>query len=362
MFAYPTPANRNFPLAHIKQSVSPPPHTSSSVNDDGKFIFDEYKTHKDITTPIQHWQLRNLIRSPSPRTVIHPSDEAVHMFNTKTKEDTPILTDLPFTPTTIDSGYGYIAMAGQRGMAMIKDMNSDWSARFNAGPGMNNSISLAKTINNEIRVMVCNNDQTVCILSVPNMEKLCTLRMPAAINHTSVSPNGRMMLMVGDNGIVYLYNITESSDYQQISSYKASEEPALSCAWNQSSEKFAVTSQDGNVSIWDITQQNNVEPICRIGSTETRKTRKAPRSIQFSKGPLDLLAYSEHVSTINIIDTRTFETRQVIRLAPNDMDYHITGLSFSPDNRSLFVGMEDSIIELSVDICSRRRFAAAGIV
>ena len=58
------------------------------------------------------------------------------------------------------------------------------SARFNAGPGMNNSISLAKTINNEIRVMVCNNDQTVCILSVPNMEKVCTLKMPAAINHS----------------------------------------------------------------------------------------------------------------------------------------------------------------------------------
>ncbi|KAI9255199.1 WD40-repeat-containing domain protein [Phascolomyces articulosus] len=362
MFAYPTPANRNYPFAHTKQTVSPIQLTSSSVNDDGTFVFTQYKTHKEVTTPIQHWQLRNLIRCSNGRTVIHPSDEALYMFNAKTNEDIPILTDLPFTPTTIDAGYGYVAMAGQRGMAMVKDTKSDWSARFSAGPGMNNSICLSKTINNEIRVVVCNNDQTVCILSVPQMEKKATLKMPAAINHTSVSPNGRMMLMVGDNGIVYLYKITESDDYQQIASYKASEEPALSCAWNPSSEKYAVTSQDGNVSVWDITQNARTEPICRIASTETRKTRKAPRCIQFSKGPLDLLAYSEHVSTVNIIDTRTFETRQVIRLAPNDMDYHITGLSFSSDNRSLFVGMEDSIVELNVDICSRRRFATGCIV
>ncbi|KAI8144395.1 WD40-repeat-containing domain protein [Fennellomyces sp. T-0311] len=359
MFAYPTFNNNNYPFAHTKQPVDPTPPTSSAINDDGAFAFNTYKTHKDVSTPIQHWQLRNLIRSPSQHTIIHPCQEALHMYNTKTGQDVPILTNLPFTPTTIDTGFGYVAMAGQRGMAMVKDLNSDWSAKFSAGPGMNNSISLSRTNNNDIRVTVCNNDQTVCILSVPSMEKVATLRMPTAMNHTSVSPDGQKMLMVGDNGTAYLYKISESGDYDQIASYQVSEEPALSCAWNQSSEKFAVTSQDGNVSVWMV---GHGEPLCRIASSETRKTRKAPRAIQFSRGPVDLLAYSEHVSTVNIVDTRTFESRQIVRLAPTDMDYHITGLSFSPDNRSLFVGMEDALVELGVDICSRRRFASSRIV
>lgn len=262
---------------------------------------------------------------------------------------------------------------------------------------MNNSITLSKH-HNGVRVTVCNNDQSVCIMSVPNMERIATLRMPAAINHgkcgcekglciygltdlcpitASVSPDGRMMLMVGDNGMVYLYEITASDDYKQMAVYQgnvlllaysshcihtlyiktASEEPALSCAWNQSSEKFAVTSQDGIMSIWQV---GNPEPLHKIASTETRKTRKAPRAIQFSKGPLDLLAYSEHVSTVNIIDTRTFETRQLVRLSPRrDMDYHISGMSFSPDNRYLYVGFEDAIVQLDVDVCARRQFGSS---
>lgn len=188
--------------------------------------------------------------------------------------------------------------------------------------------------------------------------------------------------MVGDNGMVYLYEITASDDYKQMAVYQgnvllshhhlawtmfihiqgiymyiASEEPALSCAWNQSCDKFAVTSQDGIMSIWQV---GNPEPLHKIASTETRKTRKAPRAIQFSKGPLDLLAYSEHVSTVNIIDTRTFETRQLVRLSPRrDMDYHISGMSFSPDNRYLYVGFEDAIIQLDVDVCARRQFGSS---
>ncbi|KAG0171438.1 hypothetical protein DFQ30_000944 [Apophysomyces sp. BC1015] len=134
----------------------------------------------------------------------------------------------------------------------------------------------------------------------------------------------------------------------------ASEESAQCCGWNQTSEIFAVTSQDGYVNVWDIRQAHK---LCRLGSAETRSTRKAARSIQFSKGPLDLLAYTEHVSHVNIVDTRTFESRQVMRLSPAEMDYHISGLSFSPDNRSLFVGLENSLVELAVDVNTRRQFA-----
>ncbi|CDS11593.1 hypothetical protein LRAMOSA03856 [Lichtheimia ramosa] len=356
MFAYPTFSNNNYPLANTKPTApQAPPATTSTIYDDGSFVSSEYKTYP-VDTTIQHWQLRNLIHCPKAHNVLHPQPNALNMFNTKTGEDTPILTDLPFTPTTMDTAFGYIAIAGPRGMGMVKDLSGSWSAHFTAGPGMNNSITLSKH-HNGVRVTVCNNDQSVCIMSVPNMERIATLRMPAAINHASVSPDGRMMLMVGDNGMVYLYEITASDDYKQMAVYQASEEPALSCAWNQSSEKFAVTSQDGIMSIWQV---GNPEPLHKIASTETRKTRKAPRAIQFSKGPLDLLAYSEHVSTVNIIDTRTFETRQLVRLSPRrDMDYHISGMSFSPDNRYLYVGFEDAIVQLDVDVCARRQFGSS---
>ncbi|KAF7727500.1 hypothetical protein EC973_007478 [Apophysomyces ossiformis] len=244
---------------------------------------------------------------------------------------------------------------------------------------MNNGTSLAQ-YNNEVRMAICNNDHTVKIYSVPTMERIAVLNFTSPINHgktnviliqlsmgthhpmggvggfdtvASTSPDGRKMVCVSDTGNVYLYDI-RASDYQLMATMKASEEAAQCCGWNQSSEIFAVTSQDGYVNVWDI---RHTQKLCQLGSAETRNTRKAARSIQFSKGPLDLLAYTEHVSHVNIVDTRTFESRQVVRLSPAEMDYHIAGFSFSPDNRSLFVGLEHSMVELAVDVNSRRQFA-----
>lgn len=96
--------------------------------------------------------------------------------------------------------------------------------------------------------------------------------------------------------------------------------------------------------------------------TQTRKTKKAARCIQFSSGPLDLLAYSEHVSNIYIVDTRSFETRQIVRLSPENEDHAITGLSFSPNSRLLSVGLEDRVVELTIDVSGRRQFGEGGLI
>jgi len=48
--------------------------------------------------------------------------------------------------------------------------------------------------------------------------------------------------------------------------------------------------------------------------------------------------YSEHVSYINVVDTRSFEEKQVIRVAPPNVDQHISGITFTPDSKHAYVG------------------------
>jgi len=48
--------------------------------------------------------------------------------------------------------------------------------------------------------------------------------------------------------------------------------------------------------------------------------------------------YSEHVSYVNLVDARTFNERQVVRVAPAYHDEHISGIALSPDSRVCFVG------------------------
>ncbi|KAL7325857.1 hypothetical protein PS15p_208284 [Mucor circinelloides] len=348
--------NQQRDLLEKKVNVNPVTKIGYAIQNDGSFVAVKY-VHK-IATFIQHWQLRNLIVSPQNSTIIRTKRNALYTYDTKSGIDACYQDSLPFTPTSIHTKCGFLALGGQTGMLMIKDLSTGWYAIKTAGRGMNNSICLSQH-QDEIRLTVCNNDQTVSVFSVPDMEKIQTLKMPSAINFCTVSPDSKKVLLTSDQGVAYLYTINQDGFYTDKCEYKVSEEPSLSCAWNQSSEMFAVTSQDGFVSIYNI---HSATKLCHLGSAETRKTKKAPRSIQFSTGPLDLLAYADHVNHVYIVDTRTFETRQIVRLSPENEDHSITGLTFSSNSRSLYVGLEDRLIELQVDVSARRQFGGGRLM
>ncbi|ORZ06473.1 WD40-repeat-containing domain protein [Absidia repens] len=324
------------------------------VQNNGNFTQENKQMVHGVETTIQHWQLRNLVSSPSSHVVVLPHHNSLQFYNTKLKSVIRTV-DLPFAPMSVDTKYGYVAVAGPRGLTLVRALDNDWSSDvFNVGPGMNNTIGLSK-IGQDIRVTVCNNNHTIHTYSVPSMERISYLELPSAVNHTSVSADGKQMLATSDTGDVYRFSI-QGDTYNLETTYKVSSEACLGCAWHPSSTMFAVTSQDGQVNVYNAVTQ---EKLCQLVSSETRKTRKAARCVAFSKGPLDLLVYSEHVSQVNIVDTRTFDRRQIIRLAPHDMDAHIAGITFSPDNQSLFVAMEDNLTELVLDLACRRQFPGA---
>ena len=81
------------------------------------------------------------------------------------------------------------------------------------------------------------------------------------------------------------------------------------------------------------------EKLAKFGSKQNPQVKGACRSVKFSpSGSMDLLMYSEHVSYINVVDTRTFEEKQVIRVSPPNIDQHIAGITFTSDSKHAFVG------------------------
>ncbi|KAI7894485.1 WD40-repeat-containing domain protein [Mucor mucedo] len=321
-------------------------------------LFVSIKKSYYVSTFIQHWKLRDLICSLSNTAIIHPKQNAIYKFDTKTQRDTKFHSELSFTPTTLDTRGQYMVVGGQTGIIMLKNLVTGYFRTYRLGEGMNKSVCLSEW-NTKLRVVVCNSDQSVYVSTIPELEKIQTLKMAAVINYCIVSPDGKKLLMASDHGGVYLYHINKYGLYQEQSSYKVSNEPCISCAWNQSSDMFAVTSQDGFVSVFNI---HSGLRLAQLGSFETRKAKKAARCVQFSSGPIDLLAYTEHVSNIYIVDTRTFETRQIVRLSPENEDRAITGFTFSPDCRKLFVALQDHLIELEVDRSERTQFGAGSLI
>lgn len=152
-----------------------------------------------------------------------------------------------------------------------------------------------------------------------------------------MSPDGRKMITVGDDNRVQLFNVTSSGQYELSTTMAVSRDANFSVAWNHTSEKFAVSSQDGSVHVWDIRSRN---PLARFAGLHPSITKGAARCVKFTQtGAVDLLAFTEHVSHVHIVDARTFDGQQTLRVGSAGHDTPITGLCFSNDSQKMFVGM-----------------------
>ena len=50
----------------------------------------------------------------------------VLQYNTARKTSIALLKDVSFSPTTITSAYGYLAVGGQRSQVIIRQLTSNW--------------------------------------------------------------------------------------------------------------------------------------------------------------------------------------------------------------------------------------------
>ena len=219
-----------------------------------------------------------------------------------------------------------------------------------------NSISVHRIQDEEahlddIVAVLTNNDSTVRLYSLPaNMETKC-LPLPFAMNHATISPDGRTLVAVGDVNFAYFFQREIQHPPPQIPKphnrltsahldwtltnvvdLHASEAAATQCyfttAWSPSGQLVAVGSEGGYITVFDIDrlQDPDVEDeaavVAVVPSSRPDFSNPHPgavRSMMFSPEPWDLLIWAEDQGRICIGDLRTgLKTRQVINLDPKD--------------------------------------------
>ncbi|KAH9831631.1 WD40-repeat-containing domain protein [Rhodofomes roseus] len=253
-----------------------------------------------------------------------------------------------------------------------------WENKFTIEPGsINNSVSLTSinlTRSNESsvepRLVVSNNDHTIKFFEIgmrrnksnaPRLQDGGQLKLDVAVNHSSISPDGRTLLCVGDSPDVFLYRIrggahlsfdpisklslapyiANSPYYYTPSTLSINSVPAsFSTAFSADGSKFVVGSQEGAVVVWDVRstkplkvmQTNKHRGLERIANGEasgylydqpwdwTRGAGSAPgwgvRSLKFSPSGVgrEVLTFTEHTALVHVIDARTFEKEEIIRM------------------------------------------------
>ncbi|PCH42108.1 hypothetical protein WOLCODRAFT_137703 [Wolfiporia cocos MD-104 SS10] len=355
----------------------------------------------DVT--IGHVQLRDVLICPHESGVVtYPSHHSIveHDLLASPHPNARQLADVGFTPNSLcalklpNSEHTLLAAGGQEAELYLALWTSQPSRTGRRGFGsklwdhkyiverasINNSVlltSLSLTESHqssaEPRVIISNNDKTVKFFDIAvrrskgfsQTSRLSTvgqLHLDVPVNHSSISPDGRTLLCVGDSPDVYLHRISgssritvspistlslspyisSSSSYSSFSSGPSSATaPASFCtAFSSDGSKFAVASQEGVVVVWDVrstkplkvfqTDKTRTSAHSSVDETNawmyegpwdwSRSASHAPgwgvRSVKFSPAGVgrEVLTFTEHTNLLHVIDARTFEKEEIVRM------------------------------------------------
>ena len=300
-------------------------------------------------TTIQHWQLRDLVQCERAHEAHCVHGQEVVRYDGQ-KEEGTIVQQLKFSPTSMTVSHGYVVSGGSRSeLHVTRQATGETIFSQLLGGNVNNALHVGRDQAGNLKLFVCNNDDTIKVFSLPDMALAATIMCSVPINYCALSPDGRSLACVGDNNDVHLYRCSHHGDqFLKIKRLSEAHDHGMSVAWNPSGSCFAAASQDGLVCVWDVRSQR---PMAKFS------TSLACRSLKFSRGPVDLLAFAEHEENIHLVDARTFATRQTIRVGSPGMDSsNISGIAFFPDGSHIYAGLDDSISLYEIDTSMRRSF------
>ncbi|RVW87217.1 putative WD repeat-containing protein C2A9.03 [Vitis vinifera] len=144
--------------------------------------------------------------------------------------------------------------------------------------------------------------------------------------HTSLSPDGKLLVIVGDNpdGI-----LVDSQTGKTIRPLCGHLDFSFASAWHPDGNIFATGNQDKTCRIWDARNLSKSVAVLKgnLG---------AIRSIRFTSDGR-FMAMAEPADFVHVYDAKNgYEKEQEI-----DFFGEISGVSFSPDTESLFIGVWD---------------------
>jgi hypothetical protein len=224
-----------------------------------------------------------------------------------------------------------------------------------AGQEIVNSISIHKLAGDreegtldDVVAVITNNDKSIRVFSLTSHSQTGLFELPFAVNHATISPDGRILVAVGDYQQAYFY---ERVDHPRADSKRMHYASAccvwellnivalhvprnitatgyFSTAWSPSGRLCAVASECGYVSVIDMAALHEFEDAEDAIVSVQMSTRPdvihtsgaipgAVRSMIFSPSPWDLLIWAEDQGRVCLADLRTgLKTRQILKLEP----------------------------------------------
>ncbi|XP_023523577.1 uncharacterized WD repeat-containing protein C2A9.03-like [Cucurbita pepo subsp. pepo] len=314
----------------------------------GNSFYDFQFNTRLVKSTIVHFQLRNLLWATSKHDVYLMQNYSVLHWSSLLRRSKEVLNvSKPVVPTlklpglrsqslsrvqisTMAVKENLIVAGGFQGELICKYLNHPQVAFCTKITANENAITNAVDIYQDsvgkIRIMTANNDAKVRIFDAENFASLGCFSFDWSVNNTSVSPDGKLLAVLGDNPDCL---ITDANSGRTIGSLRGHLDYSFTSAWHPNGHILATGNQDTSCRLWDVRKMSESMAVVkgRMG---------AIRAVKFSSDGR-FMAMAEPADFVHIFDTESgwVEEQEI------DMFGEIAGISFSPDSESLFIGVSD---------------------
>lgn len=331
-------------------ALVPPP-----ARRDGEF-YQFARNTRHVKSTIVHFQLRNLVWATGPHDVYTLHRCTVRHYDCLARRSSVAL-DLSgdsngvgrVQVSTLCVKEGILAAGGFGGEIVCRSVGSRCVAHRARVSRNENAITNALEVYTSPgaaspRILACNNDRALRQFDVETFRLVAQRDFDWAVNHATVSPDGRLACVVGDDPEALLLDTRTN---ETVATLRGHLDYGFATAWHPDGWVFATGNQDTTCRIWDRRYMSSALAIFRgrIG---------AARSLRFSPNG-DFLAMAEPADFVHVVDARgpgAFSRCQEIDLfgevagvafaaGEGTRGAHRVGAVGSAVRDSLFVGVAD---------------------
>ncbi|KAG6384039.1 hypothetical protein SASPL_156167 [Salvia splendens] len=283
----------------------------------GGAYYEFWQNTRSVKSTILHFQLRNLVWSTSKHDVYLMSHYSIIHWSSLSSKKTEVLNVSGHVAPS--EGELICKYLDRPGVSFCTRTTYDDNA-------ITNAIEIYDGPSGAVHFTASNNDCGVRDFDLEKFQLVRHFSYPFPVNHTSLSPDNKIIAIVGDNPVGML---VDSQTGKTIGSLRGHLDFSFASAWHPNGYMFATGNQDKTCRVWDARNLSKSVAVLKgnLG---------AIRSIRFTSDG-QFMAMAEPADFVHVYDVQNgFEKEQEI-----DFFGEISGVSFSPDTESLFIGVWD---------------------
>ncbi|XP_074310827.1 putative WD repeat-containing protein C2A9.03 [Silene latifolia] len=312
------------------------------------FYYDFRHNSRSVKSTILHFQLRNLVWATSKHDVYLISNSCIIHWSALSHTKSEVLNVSGHVaptekhPGSLLEGFSQtqvstlavkdnlLVAGGFHGELICKNLDrpgvSFCTRTTYDDNAITNAIEIYSSSSGATHFTASNNDCGIRDFDMEKFQLTKHFEYPWPVNHTSLSPDGRMLVVVGDHADGLL---VDSRNGKTITPLVGHKDFSFATAWSPDGFNFATGNQDRTCRIWDV---RNLSKSLAV----LKGNLGAIRSMRYSSDGR-FMAMAEPADFVHVFDVKNgYNEEQEI-----DFFGEISGLSFSPDTESLFIGVWD---------------------